>query len=176
MSDFLGALSSFGASRLFRVALSIFGWHCKLFGCDFLARGGVPGCAFCNGLLFSGRWASPLFWQFEKFGAGKVFLLFADVAFCTGEGLLVYGMDARYRRGVPGVRDAFSEAFGVKNRRFWYGHPFFHLLPSARQQIHPDIFFPSEGCPLPRAKEKPKTFQSSKKITKLASQEKDSII
>ena len=87
------------------MALSSFGWHCKLFGCDFLARGGVPGCAFCNGLFFSGRWASSLFWQFEKFGAGKVFLLFADVAFGTGEDLMVYGMDARYRRGAPGVRN-----------------------------------------------------------------------
>ena len=53
------------------------------------------------------RWSS-LFWQFEEFGAGKVFLLFADVAFGTGEGLLVHGMDARYRRGAPGVRDVFS--------------------------------------------------------------------
>ena len=59
-----------------------------------------------------------IFWQFEKFGAGKVFLLFADVAFGTVEGLLVYGMDARYRRGAPGVRDAFSEAFGVKKQVF----------------------------------------------------------
>ncbi len=89
------------------MALSSFGRHCKLFGRDFLARGGVPGYAFCNGLIFFGRWASPLFWQFEKFGAGKVFLLFADVAFGTVEDLLVYGMDARYRRGAPGVRGAF---------------------------------------------------------------------
>ena len=61
-----------------------------------------------------------LFWQFEEFGAGNVFLLFADVAFGTGEGLLVYGMDARYRRGAPGVRDAFSEALGAKNRLLRY--------------------------------------------------------
>ena len=27
----------------------------------------------------------------------------------------------RYRRGPPVVRGAFSEAFGVKNRLFWYG-------------------------------------------------------
>ena len=27
-------------------------------------------------------------------------------------------MDARYRRGAPGVRDAFSEAFGVKKQAF----------------------------------------------------------
>ena len=62
-----------------------------------------------------------LFWQFEKFGAGKVFLLFADVAFGTGEGLLVYGMDARYRRGTPGVLDAFSEALRAQNRLLGYG-------------------------------------------------------
>ena len=30
------------------------GRYCKLFGCDFLARGGTPGGAFCTGLLFSG--------------------------------------------------------------------------------------------------------------------------
>ena len=84
------------------------GRHCKLFGCDFLARGGIPGCAFCNGLLFSGNLRNSC--------AGKVFLLFAEVAFGTGEGFLVYGMDARYRRGAPGVRDAFSKALGAKNR------------------------------------------------------------
>ena len=94
------------------------------------------------------RWPS-LFWQFEKFG--------------TRNALLRYGIDTRCQKRLPPVRDAFSDAFGVKNRLFWYGHPFFHLLPSARQQIHPDIFSPFEGCPLPRAKEKPKTFQSSKK-------------
>ena len=114
------------------------GRHCKLFGCDFLARGGVPGCAFCNGLLFSGRWASPLFWQFEKFGAGKVFLLFADVAFGTGEGLLVYGMDARYYRVAPGVRDAFSEALGVKNRLLRYGRDIRYQKPppAVRGAVH----------------------------------------
>ena len=30
------------------------GRYCKLFGCDFLARGGIPGGAFCTGLFFSG--------------------------------------------------------------------------------------------------------------------------
>ena len=34
---------------------------------------------------------------------------------------MVYGMDALYRRGAPGVRDAFSKALGAKNRRFRYG-------------------------------------------------------
>ena len=86
-----------------------------------------------SGLRFL-QWPS-LFWQFEEFGAGKVFLLFADVAFGTGEGLLVYGMDARYRRGAPGVRDAFFRKpsvlktgvsgtegmFGTKNPLLRYG-------------------------------------------------------
>ena len=95
----------------------------------------------------------------------------------------------RYRRGPPTVRNmrAVLKKASWGTRRIFRGirckkqafpvrPSVFHLLPSARQQIHPDIFSPSEGCPLPRAKEKPKTFQSSKKITKLASQEKDSII
>ena len=33
----------------------------------------------------------------------------------------MYGMDARYRRGPPGVRDAFSKALGAKNRLLVYG-------------------------------------------------------
>ena len=91
-----------------------------------------------SGLRFL-QWPS-LFWQFEKFGAGKVFLLFADVAFCTGEGLLVYGMDARYRRGAPGVRDAFSEAFGVKNRRFRYGMDIrYQKPPPTVRDRHSDV-------------------------------------
>ena len=49
---------------------------------------------------------SPLFCRFAKFG--------------TGEGLLLYRMDARYRRRAPMVRDA-SEAFGAKNRLLRYG-------------------------------------------------------
>ncbi len=28
----------------------------------------------------------------------------------------MYGLDARYRRRAPGVRDAFSKALGAKNR------------------------------------------------------------
>ena len=39
----------------------------------------------------------------QGFPPDPVFLLFTDVAFGTGEGLLVYGMDARYRRGAPCV-------------------------------------------------------------------------
>ena len=35
--------------------------------------------------------------------------------------LLVYRMDARYRRRASGVRDAFSKAFGAKNRLLVYG-------------------------------------------------------
>ena len=106
------------------------GRHCKLFGCDFLARGGIPGYAFCNGLLFSGNLRNSC--------AGKVFLLFADVAFGTGEGLMVYGMDALYRRGAPGVRDAFSKALGAKNRRFRYGRDIRYQKPppTVRGAVH----------------------------------------
>ena len=40
------------------------------------------------------------------------------LAFGTGEGLLGYGICVPCSKRLPGVRDAFSEAFGVKNRRF----------------------------------------------------------
>ena len=43
------------------------------------------------------------------------------LAFGTGEGLLGYGICVPCSKRLPGVRDAFSEAFGVKNRRFRYG-------------------------------------------------------
>ncbi len=43
------------------------------------------------------------------------------LAFGTGEGLLGYGICVPCSKRLPGVRDAFSEAFGVKNRLFWYG-------------------------------------------------------
>ena len=36
------------------------------------------------------------------------------LAFGTGEGLLRYGICAPCKKQAPGVRDAFSEAFGVK--------------------------------------------------------------
>ena len=43
------------------------------------------------------------------------------LAFGTGEGLLWYGICVRCSKQAPWVRDAFSEAFGVKNRLFRYG-------------------------------------------------------
>ena len=43
------------------------------------------------------------------------------VAFGTGGGLLRYGICAPCKTQAPGVRDAFSDAFGVKNRLFRYG-------------------------------------------------------
>ena len=47
------------------------------------------------------------------------FLAFAK--FGTGEGLLRYGICVPCKKQAPTVRDAFSEAFGVKNRLFRYG-------------------------------------------------------
>ena len=41
--------------------------------------------------------------------------------FGTGEGLLWYGICARCEKQASVVRDAFSEAFGVKNRLLRYG-------------------------------------------------------
>ena len=43
------------------------------------------------------------------------------LSFGTGEGFLWYGICVPCSKRLPGVRDAFSEAFGVKNRRFRYG-------------------------------------------------------
>ena len=42
------------------------------------------------------------------------------LAFGTGEGHLWYGICAPCSKRLPGVRDAFSEAFGVKNRLLRY--------------------------------------------------------
>ena len=47
-------------------------------------------------------------------------------AFGTGNALLWYGRDTRYAKQPPMVRDASSEAFGVKNR----------LLPYIPASIH----------------------------------------
>ena len=43
------------------------------------------------------------------------------LTFGTGEGLLWYGICVPCSKRLPPVRDAFSEAFGVKNRLFRYG-------------------------------------------------------
>ena len=48
------------------------------------------------------------------------FFACTEVAFGTGDGLLWYGICAPCSKRLPGVRGAFSEAFGVKNRLFWY--------------------------------------------------------
>ena len=42
------------------------------------------------------------------------------LAFGTGEGHLWYGICVPCSKRLPGVRDAFSEAFGVKNRLLRY--------------------------------------------------------
>ena len=60
-----------------------------------------------NGYRHSVQEMLSFFWQFEKFG--------------TGEGPLWYGKFTRCPKRLPGVRSAFSEVFGVKNRRFRYG-------------------------------------------------------
>ena len=49
-------------------------------------------------------------YQFEKFG--------------TGKGLLLYGICIRCKKQAPGVREAFSEAFGAQNRHLCTGEIF----------------------------------------------------
>ena len=111
-------------------------------GCDFLARGGIPGHVPGHALLFSGSLINSVqaipfsFLSLEAFSAGNALLFSgslinsvqaipfsfqASVIFCTRKGLLRYGICAPCEKQAPGVRDAFSEAFGVKNRLLRYG-------------------------------------------------------
>ena len=48
------------------------------------------------------------------------------LAFGTGEGLLWYGICVPCSKRLPVVRDAFSEAFGVKNSLLRYGSVYCH--------------------------------------------------
>ena len=98
------------------------------------------GCAFRTGLLFSGSFGiccrqcllisgicdsrckqCLLILALWHSVQAMLFSFLPFVAFGTGEGLLWYGICVPCSKRPPGVRDAFSEAFGVKNRRFRYG-------------------------------------------------------
>ena len=57
------------------------------------------------------------------------FLACTEVAFGTVKGLLGYGICARCKKQAPVVRGASSEAFGVKNRRFWYRSDIWYRKP-----------------------------------------------
>ena len=48
-------------------------------------------------------------------------MLLVKIVRSTGEGHLRYGICVPCSKRLPGVRDAFSEAFGVKNRLLRYG-------------------------------------------------------
>ena len=48
-------------------------------------------------------------------------MLLVKIVRSTGEGHLWYGICVPCSKRLPGVRDAFSEAFGVKNRLLRYG-------------------------------------------------------
>ncbi len=120
MSDFLGALSSFGASRLFRVALSSFGWHCKLFGCDFLdcsvrSNANLPDILLLS-VHLSGQTAS-LRRNLRPVRCLRGAPPFGRLAFGTGEGALVYG--ARFLRhsvqktGFYGTEGKFGAKKGL---------------------------------------------------------------
>lgn len=49
------------------------------------------------------------------------------------------------------------------------GHPFFHLHPSASQQIHPDIFLFRPKANFAASEREAENISISKKLTKLAS-------
>ena len=76
--------------------------------------------------LFSGscgircRQCSSHFWYLWHSLQAMLFSFLPFVAFGTGEGILWYGICVPCSKQAPGVRDAFSEAFGAKNRRFRY--------------------------------------------------------
>ena len=55
------------------------------------------------------------------------------------------------------------------------GHPFFHLRTSASRQIHPDILSRSKAI-FAASEREAENISISKKLTKLASQEKSPII
>ena len=59
-----------------------------------------------------------LIFGFVVLAAGNAFSFFGVVAFGTGEGLLWYGICVPCSKQAPGVRDAFSEAFGAKKQAF----------------------------------------------------------
>ena len=48
-------------------------------------------------------------------------MLLVKIVRSTGEGYLWYGICVPCSKRLPGARDAFSEAFGVKNRLLRYG-------------------------------------------------------
>ena len=56
--------------------------------------------------------------RFCKF---KRLVVWAKGKFGTGEGLLWYGICARCKKRLPGVRGAFSGALGAQNRLLGYG-------------------------------------------------------
>ena len=105
---------------------------------DFYSRSlfvfpGEAGYAFCIGLLFSGscgircRQCSSHF-GFVILAAGNAFSFLVFVILAADNDFSFWLCGIRYRRGpsicvpcskrLPGVRDAFSEAFGVKKQAF----------------------------------------------------------
>ena len=69
--------------------------------------------------------------------SGGLFLC-SSTALGTRNGLLRYGIRIQCSKRPPTVRDASSEVFGVKNRRFWYGR-------DIRYQKRPYMYFPDLG-------------------------------
>ena len=69
--------------------------------------------ALCNGGTF--------FWHLWHSVQAMLSSFLAFAKFGTRKGLLRYRICVPCSKRPPTVRDASSEAFGVKNRRFWYG-------------------------------------------------------
>ena len=61
------------------------------------------------------------------------------LAFGTGEGLLGYGICVPCSKRLPPVRDAFSEAFGVKNRLLRYRMDIRYRKPPSLVRDRPGV-------------------------------------
>ena len=86
-------------------------WRCGIRYRQCLLLSAVCGIRYRQCLLILALWHSV---------QAMLFSFLPFVAFGTGESLLWYGICVPCSKQAPGVRDAFSEAFGAKNRRFRY--------------------------------------------------------
>ena len=93
-------------------------------GCDFLARGGIPGCDFLPAEVFRTAlcvMGAPLFWRLWHSMQAMLSSFLAFAKFGTKKGLLRYRICVPCSKRLPPVRNAFSEALRAQNRLLGYG-------------------------------------------------------
>ena len=104
----------------------------------------------CRGFAVDAEWVTAMVagWLGDGYG-GWVWLSFG-----TGEGLLWYGICVPCSKRLPVVRDASSEAFGVKNRLLWYGRNIRYRKPPSTVRncasviAFYDVWKEATGCSL----------------------------